>query len=1006
MTETNCDRSSEAQASRAVFARAVWPSAALLFTLCGQAPAQDSSQTNAGYVRQNFTVEDGLSSNSVHAVLQTRDGFLWVGTKEGLLRFDGRHFTAIEFLPQASPVSVSSLVEAPDGALWVGTRGGLARIPSAELAESGHIASSLYHPGVADGDSVECLYFSRKGELFVGTMTGLYRFEYEGFSAIIPKLWISRIEEASNGNLLVITSEGFVEWDGAQIIRHPDLPARLGVRHNEIFHVFEDHTGTVWYCTTAGLARQVGGSIERLKPYGVDVVFRVKEDPQGSIWFAQSGGLYRATAAGRELIASHLQASYLAFDRDGDLWAATKGTGLFRLKIQAVKMFTAADGLPSGMPMSVLAASDGKLWVGSNCGGLSWFDGRRFRTYSEKEGLTNSCVFSLAEDSNHDILIGTFSGGIFRFREGQFTEFLKEDKRKNNVAVAILPSSDGSLWVPYSDGLSRIRDDQVQKFTTADGLSSSSLLSAYADRRGVIWVETTAGIDRLEKDRFVAVSKTNNPSIGEGRFGFGEDRLGELFAFGPFTGTFHVQENRVVQLKGAPKITGMVKSRDNLWFCGDGIYRATPDSLERWERERDAPPDYTRFDRADGMNSRECSGGFRNMAITGDGRLWVATEQGVAMLEISRLRHTNRKAAVYIEKIVVGKTTQPPGRELVLPAGTHHVELHFDAIELASPEAIRLQYRLDGVDREWLDADSTASAIYSGFPIGTHAFHVRACNSDGVWDPVGIVYNVTQKPYFYETNMFRVAGFGIFALLLAGAYQLRLRRITIQMDARLDERVAERTRLARDLHDTMLQTIQASELVATVALEQAGDPISTRATLEKLSRWLAQARQEARASLISLRVSTTQSNDLAEALEQVGTEAAARYPMQFSLLVEGNVKQMHPIVRDEIYRIGSEAIRNACTHSGGTKVEVALSYAHNLELRIRDDGKGIDRHIAAAGKPEHFGLTGMQERAARIRGKLTVSSSANAGTEVGLIVPGPVIFRERGSLWKWRFKVF
>jgi signal transduction histidine kinase/ligand-binding sensor domain-containing protein len=972
--------------------------AIVLLGLPGRVLALDSSETKDGYVRKNFTVEDGLSSNTIDAIVQTRDGFLWVGTKEGLLRFDGRHFAAIGFLLQASPVSVSALAAAPDGALWVGTRSGVARIAPGEPTDSGHMAASVYHPGVGDGDSIQCLHITRKGKLFVGTMNGLYRLDHGAFSVMIPDLWTSRIEEAANGNLLVITSKGFVEWDGKKIIQHPDLPARLGVRQNEIFHVFEDHAGTLWYCSTAGLARQVGASIERIDPYGPDVVFRVNEDYQGNVWYTQSDNLYRVGPRGRELIATNLRATYLAFDHDGDLWAGTKGTGLFKLKRQAMKMFTGADGLPLGVPTAVLATSNGKLWVGSNCGGLSWFDGARFRTYSERDGLTNSCIFSLAEDRNHDILIGTFGGGVFRYREGRFSQIVKEDKLKNNVAVAILPASDGSLWIPYSDGLSRIQDGQIRKFTTDDGLSSNSLLSAYIDRRGTFWVETTGGIDRFETDRFVAVSKTNNAAIGPGGFGFGEDQFGALFAFGPFIGTFNVQEDRVVKLEGVPKITGMLKSANNLWFCGDGIYRTSRDSLERWLRVRDTPPDYTRFDRADGMNSAECSGGFRNMAMTNDGKLWVATEQGVAALEPSRLRHTEYKAAAYIEKIIIGTISQSPGRELILQPGTHHVEIHFEAIELASPEAIRLQYRLDDVDREWLNAGTSATATYSGFPVGTHAFHLRACNSDGVWDPVGITYNVTQKPYFYETNAFRLVSLTIFGLLLAGAYQFRLRRITAQMDARLDERVAERTRLARDLHDTMLQTIQASQMVAADAVEHAGDPVRTRETLERLSSWLAQANTEARVSLLALRVSPAKANDLAEALEQVGKESATRHSIHFSLRVDGEVKYLHPIVRDEVYRIGSEAIRNACHHSGGTNVEAALTYAHNLELRVRDDGRGIDPDIVTNGRRAHFGLTGMQERAARINAKLTVSGSADAGTEVELLVPGQVIFRDQGSL--------
>jgi signal transduction histidine kinase len=242
------------------------------------------------------------------------------------------------------------------------------------------------------------------------------------------------------------------------------------------------------------------------------------------------------------------------------------------------------------------------------------------------------------------------------------------------------------------------------------------------------------------------------------------------------------------------------------------------------------------------------------------------------------------------------------------------------------------------------------------------------------------------------------------ALLLAAAYRLRLRRITAQMNARLDERVAERTRLARDLHDTLLQSVQAIRMIATNAIDDVGDPARTRETLEKLSEWLGQAMQEARASLLSLRASASEIDDLSEALHRAGEECVAAHALQFTLIVEGAVREMHPIVRDEVYRIGYEAIRNAGHHSGGANVEVVLTYAHSLALVVRDDGKGIDPDIAANGKPGHFGLTGMQERARQIGAKMTIRSSENAGTEVELIVPGQIGFRERRSFWRRRLK--
>ena len=280
-------------------------------------------------------------------------------------------------------------------------------------------------------------------------------------------MWTSRIEEASSGNLLVITSKGFVEWDGKQIIQHPDLPARLDVVQHGIFQVIQDHTGTIWYATTAGVARERGGSIERLKPFGgarnPNAVYHLYEDRQGNIWFAQSGDLYQAAAAGRLLIASKVNAQYLASDRDGDLWVGTRTRGLFRLRNQAVKMFTAADGLPPGKPMAVLAASDGKLWVANYCGGLSRFDGLRFQTYVDKDGLA-SCVFALAEDRNHDIRVAQTPACVFRFRDGHFIQVSAPNRLTNRVVTAFVLAKNASLWIAYSDGLERIADGQVRRF--------------------------------------------------------------------------------------------------------------------------------------------------------------------------------------------------------------------------------------------------------------------------------------------------------------------------------------------------------------------------------------------------------------------------------------------------------------------------------------------------------------------------------------------------------------
>jgi signal transduction histidine kinase/ligand-binding sensor domain-containing protein len=963
----------------------------LLSAFAGHVLALDPAQPVGSYMRTRFTTEDGLPSSVVNVILQTRNGFLWVGTGDGLARFDGTHFTTIEFSPQTPTEGLSrALAEGPDGDLWAGTNAGVLRIPRAALDQFGRLPASVYHLGSRASDAINALHFSRDGVLWAGTDGGLYRLERGAFSNVLPNVSVSRVEEASSGHLLIVTSEGFVEWDGARKVEHPDLAARLGVPADKIFHVMEDHSGARWLCTAAGVARENHGAIERLQPYGIRVsleAYRAYEDAQGNVWLTLAGGLFRAIAGGYEPVPD-VHARYIYADREGDLWLGTNGQGLIRLKDHIVRMFTTADGLPSDVITTVLNSSDGKLWVGSNCG-LSLFDGHHFRMFGDKDGLTNSCVFALSADSNNDLWAGTYGGGLFRFHAGRFTQFSKPEGLPNDVVTGILTASDGSLWLVTPDGVSHMRDGHFRNYTTADGLSSNHPGNLYQDRRGVIWAATPSGIDRLSGDRFVAIARV--PGAHDYQV-LGEDSLGGLYADARPGGVFRVDADRLISVTNRLDLSGMLQFQGSQWFCGDGVSRAAPDAFERWAQERQTPPDYTHFGKSDGLNSSECSTRFPALAAAGDGKLWAATLQGLAMLNLPRLPHNNRKPAIYMKEIAVGRMLQPPDHELVLPPGPHHVELHFAVIELASPEKIHMQYRLDDIDQEWLDTDATGSAIYSTFPTGTHKFHVRACNSDGVWDKAGIVYNITQQPFFYETGLFRLAVVAMFGLVLAGLYRRRLRRLTAEMNARLDERVSERTRLARELHDTLLQTVHGSKMVADTGLDDPGDPARMYQALERVSNWLAQASEEGRAALIALRSSTTQWNDLAEALERAGENCVFNSSMTFALTAEGGVRDMHPIVRDEVYRIGYEAMRNACSHSRGTRLDVELSYSRNLVVKVRDNGIGIDRGVSGDGKEGHFGIRGMHERAGRIGARLRLKSTSS-GTEVELVVPGNLAFR-------------
>jgi signal transduction histidine kinase len=305
-----------------------------------------------------------------------------------------------------------------------------------------------------------------------------------------------------------------------------------------------------------------------------------------------------------------------------------------------------------------------------------------------------------------------------------------------------------------------------------------------------------------------------------------------------------------------------------------------------------------------------------------------------------------------------------------------------------------LRYRLEGWETEWHNVGQRRAAFYTDLRPGSYNFRVLASNNDGVWNDTGAALTFTVLPAWYQTSWFRAVVVGLFIGALALFYRMRVRRLTVELAARFDERLAERTRLARELHDTLVQTVQGSRMVARHAVDNLDDPAATRRDLERLSGWLDQAVQEARAALNALRTSDVEAEDLAALFRRIAADIGGDARSAISISDRGAVRVMHPVVRDEVCAIGHEAIRNACAHARGTHVNVVIEYDRDLVLSVSDNGVGIDAAELAAGKPGHFGLAGMRERAASIHAALSITSST-AGTCVRLSVPGRLAFRER-----------
>lgn len=948
--------------------------------------ALDPNQPASSFLRTHFTIDNGLPAAVVDQSVQTKDGFLWlIVNGNNLIRFDGKNFYRFNS-PRATTLAV-----APDGDLWAGTHEGLVRIPSSSFNQFTLSGLVTHHPGPGKASDIICLRFTSNGVLWVGTEDGLFRYEQDQFVTVGPRAGTHDIEELTDGHLSVITRQGLMEFDGSSLIPQPRPAAQLGLKDGDIFDVLRDSRGNTWYCTTKGVALATNGPVERLGTWGGagQAALRAHEDAQGTVWIGKEKGLFRATPAGLEPVDEKIPVRSLYSDRDNNLWVSTNGDGLYKFKEPAVRMFTTEHGMPNNVIRTAIAAHDGTIWAGTNCGGLVHFEGTNFRIYNEQDGLRNTCIIALAEDLNRSLWIATY-GGVFLYHNGNFTEYTKSSGLPDNRVRTIVVARDGSVWFGTPTGAIRLKDGQFRTFTTDDGLSANSIAKIFEDRSGNIWVGSRLGLDRLVGDRFENFAALPKALV----IPFGEDRDGGFFFQLEVDGeavTHRLHKDRsdiIKQLTGADMLE---TEGGELWFSGDGIGRIQPGNFAQ-ARPRDEPLDYEGFSMADGLATAEATGLGRCLALTREGKLFVATPKGLAMFDLRRLSITNTKPMIYLTDVTIGRNSQRADREIVLPPGTSHVEIHFAAVEVAAPEKIRMQYRLDGVDSEWLDAPANPNAIYSRIPVGTHALRIRACNRNGIWDRQGVVFMVTQQPYFYQTRWFRAAVITLGLLLVVLVYRVRVAQISRQMSARFDERLAERTRVARELHDTLLQTVQGSKMVADHALKDSADHTRMVRAMEQLATWLAQATEEGRAALLSLRASTTDKNDLADAFRRAIDECGKGGGAETSFSVNGESRDVHPVVRDEIYRIGYEAIRNACAHSSGGQLEVTLEYAHDLTLRVSDDGTGIEKEVVEKGKEGHFGLRGMRERAERIGAKFTLVSSPETGTVITLVVPGRIAF--------------
>ncbi|MBP7865829.1 MAG: hypothetical protein KA419_07745 [Acidobacteria bacterium] len=761
------------------------------------------------YTCRKWTLNEGLPQSSVQAIHQTPDGYLWIGTQEGLARFDGIHFTVYDTVntPEMSNDHILAMEYTRDGTLWIGTysggalayRNGVFRAYTMAdglpdniiyairqtrngdlwfgtngqglgLLRNGRFQTFTVRNGLP-ANTVRSLSESDDGTLWVGTDAGLCFFRNNAFHRVSlpgpePPL-VQAVETTSDGGIWVGTAEHGLFRVMKGSTEHWDTAG--GLPHNNIQALFEDAKGVLWVGTFgSGICRFRNGAFDVFQTHnGLSENFTrsIGQDAEGNLWIGTQGGGINQLRDGKFLSLSMQEGlsddivwSVLE-DRDGSIWIGTRSGGLNHFKNGAVTTLRQSSGLASDTVWGMTMSRDGALWIGTGGGGLNRLKDGKLSLYTTRDGLSNNNIRSIIEDRHGTLWIGTEGGGLNVFRDGAFKAYTEADGLAHNQVRCLLEDRDGAIWAGTARGLSRLEGGRIRTWRAAQGLSSEVIMSLYQDADGTLWAGTAGGGLNRVKDGRVFPITSRDGMYDEVVYCILEDRLG--------------------------------------WFwmsCNKGIFRVRRQELNDLAEGRIRYITCEHYTDADGMRSRECNGGRQPVgARTRDGRLWFATIRGVVSVDPQHMPINHIPPPVHIETFAVDDVARPIGSALDLGTGPRRFEFTYSAACFTAPEKVRFRYVLEGFDRDWIDAGPRRTAYYTNLPPGRYTFRVQACNNDGIWNNVGARTGFTIPPHFYQTVWFYVGCAVVVVALAWAGYRVRIRQIR-KRERELEALVENRTR--------------------------------------------------------------------------------------------------------------------------------------------------------------------------------------------------------------------
>jgi signal transduction histidine kinase/ligand-binding sensor domain-containing protein len=981
----------------------------------GLNPNLKSSQ----YGHTVWRLQDGVLPSMPNAIAQTTDGYIWIGTESGLIRFDGARF--VPFQPPTGEnlrfPAINSLLGDADGSLWIGTGAGLAHW------KNGHLTSFLTGIG-----RINSIIQTNDGGIWVARSRP---FESEGalchvegsklrcFGTTegIPFTSASPLIEGNAGSLWIANASELVHWNHKEstIFAPPQLAVKAGL--GGYAALISESDGTLW----AGMLKAGQGlGLQHLKE---------------GVWkpFVSS-----------DFDSSKLAVTALLLDRDGALWIGTRDQGVYKIHGHRVDHYRSADGLSSDSVNNFYEDREGEIWVVTSRG-MDKFRDLAVISYSTGEGLSGDDASAVATSRDGKTWVANF-GALDLIQGDQVSLADKQRKLPGRQLTALLADDRAHLWVGIDNGLSVFANGKFTPF----GKGLGPFQDIVQDSDGTVWASTflaSAKLFHLSDSNLLADiqlpsgrhirSMAANPDGGilaafdDGDLGLYRNGKWQTFPLHRATNNWKVNQTvrtpdkammfatnvgvtgwREQKLQDlgvenglpCPRVYSMVfDSKKGLWlYTQCGVVSIPEEELNRWWAHADAKLAVRVFDVFDGAQPAVPNFSPR-AAMSTDGKLWFVNGSIVQQIDPMHLPINAVLPSVHVEEVIADQKRYTTENGLRLPALTREVEINYTATSLKVPQKVRFRYKLEGFENEWQNANTRRQAFYTNLPPGRYRFRAIACNNDGFWNETGAALEFSVVPAYYQTRWFQTVCAAAFGGLLWLFYLMRLRRATVQIQERLGAKIEERERIARELHDTLLQSVQGLLLRFQAEMYGLPEREPTRQRLEQVLDRADEVLVEGRERVRDLRAEATTGNDLAEALRHCAKELAQDYPIAFNLFIVGTAQILDPTVYNEVCQIAREAITNAFQHSKATLIETVITYDQaSLRVMVRDDGRGIEEEILVRGLAGHWGLSGMRERGKKIGVKLNILSHPGSGTEIDLVVPARLAYR-RGpnvSLWK------